>query len=236
MPYKDKSDLYAAQKRYRDRQGEKAAQKDEWINEAYDLMDEFVRDQMLHGNTREQAEDLFKDLTTPPGETQLVNEAADSVPESKPCFGKSGLTYDCDCSLKDACFKVWQVDRVNPQIQKDAERTQKMIDCLAESKTLVEGIERRESAELWAKVKAQNDAEEKEFDADVKKYTDQGVPEKTAIENAEWEQKRRKTEVGRKFREIAGKRALMTDEEKTAEKMKILKDSKKLREGDTSHE
>jgi hypothetical protein len=239
MPYKDKSDLYAAQKRYRERQCEKDAQRREQLNEAYDLMEEFVRDEMEHGRTREQAETQFHDLTTQPGETQPVNEATDSVPETKPdCFGKKFHkdSEKCDCSLSDDCHKAWVAEMFKPRVVKEAERTQKMIDWLAESKALVEGIERRESAELWAKVKVIEDAEEREFDAAVKKYTDQGIPEKTAIESCRWEQKRQKAEVARQFRETMRKRELMTEEEKTAEKLKIFKDSKKLLKGDTPHE
>jgi len=203
----------------------------------YDFIEEFIQSQMANGSTREQAEELYKQSTTP--SEQQTDEATDSVPETKPeCFGKQlhKGSEPCTCTLKDDCYKTWIHNMFKPKAQKDAERRQKIIDVLNRSKALLEDIQRKKDAELWAKVQAQNDAAQKELDALVKKYTDQGIPEATARESAKREIKQKQNVEIQRNREFQRKWDLMTDEEKTAAKMKILKDSRKLREGDASHE
>jgi len=232
----------AYMRNYRKLQGEKDQRKDDWISMARDALElqlyrDYINERILHGCTEEQAVDSLIQTITPPEEYQTEETgsscvAADAIPKTKPdCFGKQ-LHKDsepCDCSFRKECDRAWMVEYLKKPAQKDVERRQKIIDILAKSKDLVEGIERRERAELWVKVQAQNDVEQKEFDVCVKKYVDQGVSEKTAIENAEWDRKRQNAEKARQYRELAGKRELMTDEDKTAEKLRLLKASEKLR-------
>jgi hypothetical protein len=227
---------------YRKTQSEKGAERDARFNEAYDLMEEFVREQMKNGYSEEQAVGQFKQATTPPEdqpeETQPCGTATDSVVEKPDCFGQKfhGDSEKCTCSLSDDCHKAWVANLFKPQAVKDAERhslyAQKIVDWLEKSKALREPIERRERAELAAKVQAIEDAQEKEFEADVKKYTDRGIPEKQARESATWEQKQKQNAEISKNREFQRKWELMTEEQKTEEKLKALKDSKKLRGGE----
>lgn len=81
------------------------------------------------------------------------------------CFGqKFHEDLNCTCEFKDACYHAWLQESRKSPAQKASERTSKIVDLLAKSDALVEGIDRRESAQRWAKIEAQQDAEEKVFD------------------------------------------------------------------------
>jgi len=93
MPYKDADKQREAVRKavhdFRVRQKEEDAQLHERFNklldlETLDLMEEFINEQMARGYTREQAEDQFKQSTTPPEETQPVGVATDTTPAPTP--------------------------------------------------------------------------------------------------------------------------------------------------------
>lgn len=155
--------------------------------------------------------------------------------EIKPdCFGTKQFTFDCDCSLELDCNKAWNVESAKPQTQKDRERRDKIMKFLADSKALARQSEIRDLKALADSLIVIEKKKQTELDALTKKYTDRGIPEKTALESATWEQKQIQNAEMRRRMVAQDKWDLMTKEEQTAYKMKVVEDSKKLLEGSTS--
>jgi hypothetical protein len=115
---------------------------------------------------------------------------------------------------------------------KEKERVRKVNDVLARSRVLVDKINRRETAKMWAAWQVQRDAEEKEKDAIAKKYMDRDptISEEAAIETAQWEMRQKQNAKIQKSREVQKIRDSMTDEQWAALKTSLVKDSKKLQE------
>jgi hypothetical protein len=150
------------------------------------------------------------------------------------CFGTKQFTFDCDCSskLKLECHNAWTVESAKPQTQKDRERRDKIMEFLAESKELVRRQELRDLVKLADSLIVIEKEKQTELDALTKKYTDRGIPEKTALESAVWEQKQIQNARMAERMKAQDKWDLMSKEEQTAYKAKLMEDNKKLLRGE----
>lgn len=125
------------------------------------------------------------------------------------------------------------MERQKPQRVKDAERTARIATVIDDNKALLRKSELQELIRIGATMQAQKDAEEKQLGALTQKYTDRGIPEKTARKSAEWELKQmQNAETARKM-EAQDKWDLMPPDKRKEFKKKLWRENKKFLEGST---
>jgi len=214
------------------------------FDEAMSLMGDFLKDRLANNYSTEQAlaqfwqtitpPEAFQEDTLQPEQTQPCTTATESALQEKPeCFGKKFHkdSEQCTCQFKDECYTTWVHDLFKPQAQKDAERNAKIYALIQTNKDILRKSELQNLIEIGTIFQAAEEKRQKQLDALTKKYTDRGVPEKTARESAVWEQKQIENAEARKRMKAQHDWDLMSPDEQTAYTRKVVADNKKLLEG-----
>lgn len=229
-------------KEYLKRQRDKARAFDHVCDVLTDnLKEQFIEEQAKQGYTREQSEEYLRTYCTPPDTQQEpiqpCGTATDSVPpEKRDCFGKKCEFHKdklmSSCSFSADCYHAWLDESFKKPAQKERERNAKIYALIQENKAILRKSDLQDLIRIGAIMREVEEKREAQIDALTKKYTDRGIPEKTARESAVWEMKQIENAAARERMKTQHEWDLKTKEEQTAYMKKLMEDNKKVLRGE----